>query len=359
MRGPALALVFLLLPSVALAALPPVYYTNQSQSCYSPAQPCGTGNEKVTFYVPINTPGCATSVQGCMTTSQTGLDGKNDPITVDAVRLHKAQYATCASDSSNYRKYFNIGTVTYRSWLDQQMHTVQNVICYVHDTGGAFKGRPDKLDLATTLCPGCTDADAMRLASGSMVNSIGQGLMNSFAGFGGGQVVTQDYYCITSIEPVIVQPVPAGSVFPSNCYNQPPAQRNPFTQPFARMASYPMQPLSAQPFSQVAQNSTQAIQQSFGTGSTSTAAVNPAALLIVQPSSISRGGSLLLAWSSVGMSTQNPCQVLQGGAVIALSNAGSKAIPTSSASLGALAFTLSCTTASGQSFMQSASATVQ
>ncbi len=36
-----------------------------------------------------------------------------------------------------------------------------------------------------------------------------------------GQILDKDYYCITSITPVIVNPVPAGTPFPNNCYNKP------------------------------------------------------------------------------------------------------------------------------------------
>jgi hypothetical protein len=68
--------------------------------------------------------------------------------------------------------YYNIGTVTYRSALDNQMHTVQNVVGYSHDTGGAFKGRPDKIDVNTTICQQCTDKQASALAAGKNVSII-------------------------------------------------------------------------------------------------------------------------------------------------------------------------------------------
>lgn len=81
--------------------------------------------------------------------------------------------------------------------------------------------------------------------------------------------------------------------------------------------------------------------------------------LLVQPRSVQRGTSLLLSWSSVGMDAKNPCQVSYGGATFAIGNEGSKSFPTSGISSGPLTFTLSCTTAGGQQFTQSTSATVR
>ncbi len=52
------------------------------------------------------------------------------------------------------------------SALDFKPHTVRNVVCYVHDTGGDFKGRPDKFDVPTTVCPTCTDKQAGTIATG-------------------------------------------------------------------------------------------------------------------------------------------------------------------------------------------------
>lgn len=344
-----LAPFLLLFPCIAFAALTPAYYTNQSQDCYSPANPCGTANKIITVYIPINTPGCSTSVQGCIVTSAKGLDGRNSPITVDAVRLGKARVATCASDRSNYGKYFNIGVVTYRSDVDKQMHTVQNVVCYVHDTGGAFYGHPEKLDLAVTLCPECTDADARRLASGSGVSARGFGPLdaNIFAQTGFDQnPIDSGYYCVTSIDPVVV--VPSGTVPTSRCYNQQPAPN-----PFAQLASRLTAPNLVSPVQPLRQGSNPTNNQV-----SPTTPPPPAALLIAQPSVVVRGNLVLVSWSSVGMNTQTPCRISAQGQSFAEGNTGSKTFPTNSTSAGQTAFTLSCVTQAGQPFKQTVSVNI-
>ncbi len=355
-----LVLGVLLYASSAYAALPAYYTNDTSGATCTAAQPCGISGKIITFYVPHSAPGCATSLQGCIATSRPGLDGKAEPIPVDAVRLGKAKYATCASDPSNYGKYFNIGTVTYRSANDQQMHTVQNVVCYVHDTGGAFRGRTDKLDLATTLCPTCSEAQAAAIGRGSAVSVAGIGpsdmssLNNGQIGIGAGQVLSQDYYCIVSIEPVIVHPVPAGTPFPSNCYNSPQGSSAASPRPIAQMTPPPMSQPATQP--SIGQRISQFL---FGNQSTSTApTIPPQALLIAQPARVRLGNPVLVSWSSVGMNAQTPCVVTENGQSLAQTNAGSKILQTTLLQTGTLSFTLSCTTAAGTQLQQSASVVI-
>ncbi|MFM2414922.1 MAG: hypothetical protein RI911_615 [Candidatus Parcubacteria bacterium] len=157
------------------------------------AAPCTASDRIITFYVPHNSPGCRTSMEGCVETSRPGLDGQRVPRSLDDVRAGRAKFVTLASDSSNYGKYFNIGTITYLSAEDKQKHTVQNVIGYVHDTGGAFKGKPQKLDVNTTICKNCTDAQASAMAAGKNVSFTPstQGLVDPVSGNNGyGNVLT-------------------------------------------------------------------------------------------------------------------------------------------------------------------------
>lgn len=181
------ALALLLMASTASAALTPASAPMDDAPTNCPAagdpsgtctagQPCNNQGKIMTIYVPHSAPNCATSIEGCIATSRKSLTGHCVPMTVDCVRLGKCQYATCASDPSNYGKYFNLGSVTYRSALDMQMYTVPNVTCYVHDTGGAFRGRPDKLDLATTVCPTCNDAQAGAIARNAKVDLTNTGI---------------------------------------------------------------------------------------------------------------------------------------------------------------------------------------
>lgn len=166
--------------SVSFLALVGVYMVPHLAAACTQAAPCTASDRIITFYVPHNSPGCRTSMEGCVETSRPGLDGQRVPRSLDDVRAGRAKYVTLASDSSNYGKYFNLGTITYTSALDRQKHTVQNVIGYVHDTGGAFRGRPQKLDVNTTICNSCTDAQASALASGKNVSFIpsNQGLVD-------------------------------------------------------------------------------------------------------------------------------------------------------------------------------------
>lgn len=105
---------------------------------------------RTTFYAP----GAGGNIEGKYETSRPNLEGEKNsagnpiPRTLDDVRLGKANYVTLASDPSNYGKTYNLGTVTYTSALDNQTYELQNVTGYVHDTGSAFKGRPDKFDIA-------------------------------------------------------------------------------------------------------------------------------------------------------------------------------------------------------------------
>ncbi len=139
-------------------------------------QNCTTSSGKIiTFYVPHSAPNCRTSIEGCVETSKKGLDGVNKPRCLDDVRTGKSKFVTLASDSSNYGRYFCMGNITYTSALDRQKYTVNNVIGYVHDTGGAFRGRPEKIDVCATICEKCSDAQAGALASGRNIGYIPTG----------------------------------------------------------------------------------------------------------------------------------------------------------------------------------------
>lgn len=213
-----LGLSFGVVPGVSFAALTTgqlqqgcAAAPNATSECTAD-EPCRSTDKTLTVYVPHNSQGCERSTEGCIATSRASLRGScKDVMTVDCVRLGKCRYATCASDSSNYGKYFNLGTVTYRSALDMRMHSVPNVVCYVHDTGGAFRGRPDKLDLATTVCPTCTDAQAGRIAVNAAV-ALGEGAQDAATRYASlynqptAAGLTAGQNCIVSTEPLIVVP---------------------------------------------------------------------------------------------------------------------------------------------------------
>lgn len=189
-------------------------------------------------------------MEGCVETSRPGLDGQRVPRSLDDVRAGRAQFVTLASDPSNYGKYFNLGTITYTSALDKQKHTVQNVIGYVHDTGGAFRGKPQKLDVNTTICNNCTDAQASALASGRNVSFIpsNQGLVDTAGGnnSGYGNVLTGNPQDGAGTAPTGVQSgspqgaqqsspsTPNIKQTPSNPFTQETAVKDPAKIPFEK-----------------------------------------------------------------------------------------------------------------------------
>jgi hypothetical protein len=160
-----------------------LFFAQSAVACTAQA-PCTASDKIITFYVPHNAPNCRSSMEGCVETSRPGLDGQRVPRSLDDVRAGRSKFVTLASDSSNYGKYFNIGSVTYLSAQDKQKHTVPNVIGYVHDTGGAFKGKPQKIDVNTTICQNCTDAQASAMAAGNNVSLApsSQGLVDNNPG---------------------------------------------------------------------------------------------------------------------------------------------------------------------------------
>jgi hypothetical protein len=87
-------------------------------------------------------------MEGGLESSRPGLDGVSEVRTLDDYRLGKADYVTGASDPSRYGETYEIPKITYTSPLDGKSYTLDDVPVYVHDTGNAFDGRPDKLDIA-------------------------------------------------------------------------------------------------------------------------------------------------------------------------------------------------------------------
>lgn len=129
--------------------------------------PAGTPiNARMTYYAP----GAGGRVEGPFATSRPNLDGQYVPRTLDDVRLGRSAYVTLASDASNYGKFYDIGTVTYTSPIDGKMYTLENVVGYTHDTGSAFRGKPDKFDVAVGDFRGWSP----RAASSFVASSVGR-----------------------------------------------------------------------------------------------------------------------------------------------------------------------------------------
>ncbi len=93
--------------------------------------------------------------------------------------------------------------------------------------------------------------------------------------------------------------------------------------------------------------------QTASTGQTGTAV----AQIIAQPQTVALNGTITVSWSSVGMSSASPCQVMENGTTaVATANEGSKTVSASSA--GTLTFSLSCTAQGTSAIVQSSASVV-
>jgi hypothetical protein len=118
-----------------------------------------------TYYAP----GPGDKMEGPWATSRPNpLTGKSIPSTLDDVRLNKSPFVTLASDPKRYGQTIDIGDQTYRSPLDGKTYTLKDVKGYVHDTGPAFQGRPDKLDIAVGDFRGWNPTAASNFVSGGI-----------------------------------------------------------------------------------------------------------------------------------------------------------------------------------------------
>jgi hypothetical protein len=88
-------------------------------------------------------------MEGGFETSRPILTGGAFPPRSMDVRLGNRRSRDAGGRSLPLRQTVKMGPLTYTSPIDQQSYTLPDVTGYVHDTGSAFKGRPDKLDVAT------------------------------------------------------------------------------------------------------------------------------------------------------------------------------------------------------------------
>ncbi len=295
----------------------------------------------ITYYVPHNSPNCRTSIEGCIETSRPGLTGVRKPTCLDAVRLGEAQYVTLASDSSNYGKYYSIGTITYRSALDNQMYTVNNVIGYVHDTGGAFRGRPDKLDVCTTVCSACNDAQAGAYAQGRNV-----ALVSSRDGITDPRLLSSSGY-----SPFGLMTNPSVGAFPAQLAHASQPAYGSFGG--GALSQYAMTPTSVSGIPSIGQSSQQPV---FNQGNLVTEVQGgpTASAIIVRPKNATPGNPVTVTWTSVNMKA-NSCKVLRGDTTFATGSEGAKmdSLPSS----GNVSYVLECTTPKGEVTRSTASVT--
>ncbi len=195
---------------------------------------------------------------------------------------------------------------------------------------------------------------------GQMLGKIfgGRGLGGLFGGGGNpaGQRFAQNTYCMTSLTPMVTYDIPAGTPFPSNCYNNPLAegatlmqQPQPQLQPQAQPAPAARQPAPIAPAPGTPTN-----PQNGPLPQNPSTPVPAVASVIANPSKVKSGSYITLFWASVP--STNTCTLSKkDGTVITTGKSDGKA--TSSPLTTATTFVVSCTPVSGSPV--SAETTVQ
>lgn len=318
-----------------------------------------------TAYVTCYAPGAGGSIEGPYATSRPNWSGKNIPCTLDDFRLDRNQcwYVTLAGNPGNYDKYYNMGTITYVSIIDNRTYIMTDVVGYVHDTGSAFRS------------PSCGNYSGMcavmmrhfDIAYGDFRGGGNVGYVNGGKLCGGtdqawkqvggrvdlGTTVTPGDY--------VSGPPNAGPGAVPYTGSTPANTMRPTGSPLASVAPYQAQssgtaasgasassygsassqvPVSAQisPFSAISGAAPTPVQTIVPGG--------PAvASLYLQPRTVPRGGTLVISWTSLNMNPSRPCIVSFNGSQLAQGTEGSKSFPSASFPTGALTFALSCTTA--------------
>lgn len=146
---------------ISLVIIVTIFFSYREAFTYTPI---GTKLKKqvVTSYWP----GAGGGVEGGWETSkaQPGATGHwkktHVPSTLEMVRKGESNYVTIASDPSRYGEWYTIPKITYTN-TKGETYTMYNVKAYVHDTGGAFQGRPDKFDIAVDRGTGFSSGDGL------------------------------------------------------------------------------------------------------------------------------------------------------------------------------------------------------
>ncbi|MBI4079852.1 hypothetical protein HY414_01305 [Candidatus Kaiserbacteria bacterium] len=146
--------------------------------------------------------------------------------------------------------------------------------------------------------------------------------------------------------------------------NSPFANTNPLVSPQPAQQFPQQQQPPRPPVTPVSQQIRPPGTQTGVSGSLPPAPVQPEASILVQPKELARGNPLTIVWSSVGVSTVDPCRVsLESGgstSLIARANNGSRTITTTATSTpGTWRFLLQCSISGGRFLERSASTLVK
>jgi hypothetical protein len=110
------------------------------------AQAATTGNGltsvEITAYTPVKPGDPRIKMEGGYGSSVKGPDGQAITRTLDDVNSGTSKYVTLAGDPQYKNKTYKIPTITYND-INNKSVTLTDVTAVVHDTGGAFKGKPE------------------------------------------------------------------------------------------------------------------------------------------------------------------------------------------------------------------------
>ena len=166
-----------------------------------------------------------------------------------------------------------------------------------------------------------------------------------------GPILEGDYYCITSIQPVMVVPLAAGTRFPSNCYNNPTGGGS--SNPFAQLGQMLGRLLNPPPAPGAPTSPTRPTTPPTPPSATSTPP-KPIATLIADPVTILNGKKSKLIWSSINTSS---CELFAPGTISMA--AGTRGSTSTLALATTTRFTLDCSAPSGATTSAQAVVTVQ
>ena len=137
-------------------SLPPAsstgYSTTTGQSipnihltAYSPQSPGGPGNSSIEGGTSSSIPGLdGSSISRTLDDFEAAINGTKPSLGTEEQKQKYLEkpYVTFAGSSSNYRKAYLIPTI---SWTNKssEKRTLNNVLAYINDTGGAFSGAPE------------------------------------------------------------------------------------------------------------------------------------------------------------------------------------------------------------------------
>lgn len=315
----------------------------------------------ITFYAP----GPNDNIEGPFVTSQPSNEtGKRIPMTLDDVRLKNHRYVTLAANPEHYGKQYYLGSIEYQSPIDGKWYRLDDVMGYVHDTGPAFRS------------PGCekwgTCADIGRKFDVAVSNFTGwsgpeasRWVDKQPDGRNAARTLCQTNGPVTSLPTATF--VRQGER--PDFLGQPYVSNPPGTSPFAY--NQPPQVMQAS----VGQGATASGgASSAGGGTTINASIQndvpgvnsssvpgPAvATLVVQAQSVRRGNPILVAWSTLGMKTDNVCRLTFAGEQVAQGNGGARPVTIPlSAQAGIGVIVLTCNPMSGAALEKRASFTIE